>query len=196
MPSKRFNNLNQIKKRSFLSKAHKEFALHSYEGASITRLVSDLKMAKGSIYQYFDDKKDLYRFLVEHAYTQLFKVLKKTCPPPKSSTEFDAWYKKFLMVYIKFLCAIPSYARLMERNKTDAINLLTYSLVDQMVANASQNTKSVANLYALKSLPFLIFNYILHTKKIDVDELIINDKSIEMHSDKLLYLCEAFLNRN
>src|SRR5690606_37268788 len=40
-----------------------EFTLNSYDDASITRVVKELGIAKGSVYQYFDNKLELFLFL-------------------------------------------------------------------------------------------------------------------------------------
>lgn len=45
----------------------KEFALNNYDNASISRIVETLGIAKGSVYQYFDDKFDLWMYLKEEA---------------------------------------------------------------------------------------------------------------------------------
>jgi len=198
MPSERFYKLKQVKKRTFLRMAYKEFALHSFEGASITRLVSDLKMAKGSVYQYFNDKEDLYNYLVEHAYSQLYSLLTKTSPISSSTNGFDAWYKNYLLVYLKFFCAIPAYALLIKRNKTDFIESENESekLISEMVISASNKSLNNETIYALNTLPITIFNYIIISNQIDIKELIESDGTLDISSNKLLYLCEAFLNKN
>lgn len=45
-----------------------EFARHPYEEASLSEIVSRLQIAKGSMYQYFTDKKALYRHVVQEVY--------------------------------------------------------------------------------------------------------------------------------
>lgn len=47
--------------------ALEEFADRDYDGASVSRVVARAGIAKGSIYQYFIDKKDLYLHLVDEA---------------------------------------------------------------------------------------------------------------------------------
>ena len=48
----------------------KEFAEHPYEQASLSRIVENCGIAKGSMYQYFEDKLDLYLYIVDLAYEQ------------------------------------------------------------------------------------------------------------------------------
>lgn len=65
-----FERLKSDKKQQFIEAAFEEFALHSFQEASLNRLVKKLGIAKGSIYQYFDDKKALYLYLKNYAVAQ------------------------------------------------------------------------------------------------------------------------------
>ena len=65
MPKATFLNLPEEKKKIIEEKAINEFAAFGYDKASINRIVEKCKIAKGSFYQYFDDKKDLFLYLVK-----------------------------------------------------------------------------------------------------------------------------------
>ena len=67
MPKSTFLNLSEEKRQAFLDRALEEFGLHGYRKASVSNIVKSLEIAKGSVYQYFDHKADLYRYLVEYA---------------------------------------------------------------------------------------------------------------------------------
>lgn len=67
MPKQTFWNLPPAKRDAFTQIALEEFAAHDYNTASVTNIVARAGIAKGSVYQYFTDKQDLYLFLIEHA---------------------------------------------------------------------------------------------------------------------------------
>ena len=67
MPTKTFLNLSEEKKQAFIEACYEEFALNDYESASLNNIVKKLDIAKGSIYQYFKNKRELYFYLVEYA---------------------------------------------------------------------------------------------------------------------------------
>ncbi len=67
MPLPTFFNLSEERRRCITKAAIAEFANHSYEAASISSIVTQAKIAKGSFYQYFADKQDLYLYLVDDA---------------------------------------------------------------------------------------------------------------------------------
>lgn len=64
MPKPTFHNLPPEKRERIVQLAIDEFAEHPYRQASLSRLVTRAGIAKGSIYQYFENKFDLYRWLV------------------------------------------------------------------------------------------------------------------------------------
>lgn len=64
MPRKTFDNLPAQKRQRFVGAAVDEFSEHPFRQASITRLVATLGIAKGSVYQYFENKRALYQWLV------------------------------------------------------------------------------------------------------------------------------------
>lgn len=65
MPKETFFNLPAEKQALIFDVAIAEFALHPYEQASVNRVVARADIAKGSFYQYFENKKDLYLYLLQ-----------------------------------------------------------------------------------------------------------------------------------
>lgn len=63
MPKETFYRLKPAKKKALIDAFLEEFSQHLYEDASITSVVKKLGIAKGSVYQYFEDKLDLYLYL-------------------------------------------------------------------------------------------------------------------------------------
>nr|WP_068618035.1 TetR/AcrR family transcriptional regulator [Paenibacillus tuaregi] len=64
MPTHTFFNLSAEKRSLIVSASLNEFHLSGFEKASIARIVAAAGIARGSFYQYFDDIKDLYRYLI------------------------------------------------------------------------------------------------------------------------------------
>lgn len=68
MPKSTFFNLPQEKREHIFAQALIEFSRHPFERASLSEIVSSAGIAKGSMYQYFQDKKDLYKYVVQRVY--------------------------------------------------------------------------------------------------------------------------------
>jgi len=71
-PLKTFKNLSRAKQDRITEAAIYEFSEKGYTGASINSLVEGLGIAKGSIFQYFGDKKGLFLFIFNKS-TELVK---------------------------------------------------------------------------------------------------------------------------
>ncbi len=65
MPLQTFLNLPEDKRQKIIDCAVDEFAQHDYQSASVSRMVAQAGISKGSLYQYFTDKSDLYNYLLE-----------------------------------------------------------------------------------------------------------------------------------
>ncbi len=63
---KTFNNLPEERKEQVLTVCLREFSLHDYDTASLSGIVSELGLAKGSFYRYFENKKSLYLYLIDY----------------------------------------------------------------------------------------------------------------------------------
>lgn len=63
---KTFNNLTEERQQEIILVCLEEFALKEFQSASLSAIVSKLKIAKGSFYRYFESKQTLYYFLLDH----------------------------------------------------------------------------------------------------------------------------------
>ncbi len=89
MPKPTFFNLPDDKREHILTLAIDEFAQNSYQSASISRIVKQAGIAKGSFYQYFEDKKDLYLYLIQLAGEQKAAFFNRFTPPKESMGTFE-----------------------------------------------------------------------------------------------------------
>lgn len=64
MPKQTFFNLPEDKKTLIIEAAVNEFYEKGFEKASIAKVIEGAKIPRGSFYQYFEDKNDLYGFII------------------------------------------------------------------------------------------------------------------------------------
>ncbi len=64
MPKETFLNLGEDKKKKITDAFFKEFTKCSYDDASLNSIVKSAGISKGSIYQYFEGKLDLFMYLI------------------------------------------------------------------------------------------------------------------------------------
>ena len=65
MPSSTFFRLPEEKRRRLVDAAWEEFSQVRYADASINRIIQSARIPRGSFYQYFEDKDDLFGYLME-----------------------------------------------------------------------------------------------------------------------------------
>lgn len=111
MPNQTFFNLPENKREKLTEIAIAEFAAYGYNSASISRIVADAKIAKGSFYQYFQDKKDLYLHLVELASHERITFLRST-NPPELEQSFFRYLRWLLGASAQFDLAHPKISRI------------------------------------------------------------------------------------
>ena len=64
MPKETFFRLPQEKQERILEAALDEFSTVTFTEASINRIIQKAGIPRGSFYQYFDNKEDLYQFII------------------------------------------------------------------------------------------------------------------------------------
>lgn len=65
MPTITFEKLSDDKKDIIESAAVKEFSTYTYDQVSINRIIQDINMPRGSFYLYFENKEDLYLYIIK-----------------------------------------------------------------------------------------------------------------------------------
>lgn len=67
MPKDAFHKISEEKKNIIIKAALSEFGNNSYKNSSLNNIVKITKIPKGSFYQYFEDKLDLYKYVLSLA---------------------------------------------------------------------------------------------------------------------------------
>lgn len=199
--SKTFNRLPDKKKQHFLDAAFKEFSLHDYESASITNLVKELGIAKGSVYQYFKDKQALYEHLLSSAYKSLEALTAKACPFNTNDDFFD-WFTRYLIVQSKFQLSFPQYALLfqhLEKKTEQETNQIHQEIESQWENGIIFNFPAVLfdtkqSTALLSKSPRMIFNQLAQSYNIDLVQIVENEQSVEVPGNELVDYCTKWVD--
>lgn len=111
MPKETFFNLNEEKRNKIFDTALKEFAVNDYNSASINNIVENAEISKGSMYQYFENKKDLYLYLLDQASDKKLKFISKNTEANKE--DFFELLKAMHLEGAKFDLTNPKYSKLL-----------------------------------------------------------------------------------
>ncbi len=96
MPNKTFFNLPEQKRQRIEEFAAEEFAKYGYQAFSITKIVKRTGIAKGSFYQYFKDKHDLFLHLVTLAEEEKMLFFKNRQPSKQENKDLFAYLRWLL----------------------------------------------------------------------------------------------------
>jgi AcrR family transcriptional regulator len=101
-----FAKLPPEKRERILDAAIDEFSRWGYDKSSINRMVDRLGIAKGSIFQYFGSKKNLYFHIFSHGVSLVKRTL-KAVKAETDSEEFFVRLAKSLQAGIHFIQRYP-----------------------------------------------------------------------------------------
>lgn len=118
MPKKTFLNLPEEKQKKIYDAASDEFSQFSYDNASINRIVKKSEISKGSIYQYFEDKKDIFKYLINKIYEEKMKYVSPEMLNPGNTNIFTLMREMYL-VGIKFANENPKLTQISLRFISD-----------------------------------------------------------------------------
>ncbi|HPZ22566.1 MAG TPA: TetR/AcrR family transcriptional regulator [Bacillota bacterium] len=102
MPTKTFFNLSEPKRKRIFSAAVEEFASRRFSEASINQIVKEAGISRGSFYQYFTGKEDLYLYVL----TEIGKEKISAAVPHQVSDNED-----FFTAYLAMIKDILAWAR-------------------------------------------------------------------------------------
>lgn len=114
MPKDTFFNLTEDKRSSIISAAIEEFSEASYNTASINQICRKSNIPKGSFYQYFTDKLDLYVYIMSLAIEEKIKFFSKALAEFNGLTLLDQIRLLFLKG-LEFAKNHPQYSALGEQ---------------------------------------------------------------------------------
>ena len=140
------------RKKELIEAALDEFSVHSYQNASLNKIIENAGISKGKFYYRFKDKKTFYLFLQESAYKEQLEFQDKRMKE-LAGDELDFFEKIMLRTQIGAECAarFPKYAKftmmfLNEKENEDTKEIIEYvndfhhktveAKVDEMVTDA------------------------------------------------------------
>ncbi|MCL1838438.1 MAG: TetR/AcrR family transcriptional regulator [Propionibacteriaceae bacterium] len=108
MPKQTFFNLPKTKREVIEQAALDEFAEYGFDNSNMNRIVGASGISKGSFYQYFDDKKDLYYHLIDTIVTQKMKMLEPVFNTYEANT-FSYNFEETFRIGLELADSKPKY---------------------------------------------------------------------------------------
>ncbi|HKY55164.1 MAG TPA: TetR/AcrR family transcriptional regulator [Anaerolineales bacterium] len=120
MPKQTFLNLPKEKRKAFIEIALDEFANNDYNTASVSKIVEKAGIAKGSVYQYFEDKQDLFMYLLDISNQEMMGVIQHS-PPPNPDADFFETLRWQMAASVQASLKYPVHSKLARRAYTSLL---------------------------------------------------------------------------
>lgn len=111
MPTGTFDRLPEDKRQRILDAAVKEFSTRNLRAAKLSNIIKDAQIARGSLYQYFDTKEDLYVFVFDTLRTQRAQYVQPAFALYKKEP-FLRFFEEFYLRDSGFLLMNPAHIQL------------------------------------------------------------------------------------
>ncbi len=211
MPKQTFFNLPEEKREMIMNAAIEEFAEYGLENASTNRIVKNSGIAKGSFYQYFEDKQDVFMHLLDLVEKQEIEFFKNEHPPDLNMDVFH-YFRWMVKKGMEFGLAHPReiqaawrvllgegfyYGKNLEgyrQKTTQALTLMIRQAMERGEVDPSVDVELA--VMVMETWSNAITNYVLNEgmKQKDVLKWMRSRKTQET-IDKLLYVMEYGLRK-
>lgn len=111
MPKDTFFNLPKEKQEKLMEVAIEEFAKNGYQKCSIQTIADRAGVAKGSMYQYFDSKKELFFYILDLAGQKKMEIASNIMKGNPNQSFFDLMEAMFI-IGMQFAAQHPELYRI------------------------------------------------------------------------------------
>jgi AcrR family transcriptional regulator len=210
MPKSTFLNLPEEKRNVILNAAIDEFAEYGLENASTNRIVSKSGISKGSFYQYFEDKQDLFMYLLTVLEREKMEYFKGKHPPSmnmdtfqyfrwmiKTGMEFNSAYPRLVQAISRVMfnegMYYKNFANIRERSM-QGLRTMIREAIERGEVDPSVDVELAVMI--METWSNAISNYILQEgmKQKDIMKWVRSAKTQQM-IDKMLYVMEYGLRK-
>ncbi|BBB49517.1 TetR/AcrR family transcriptional regulator [Pelolinea submarina] len=180
------------KKEELIKAALDEFTEKNFSEASLNTIIKKAGISKGSFYYHFENKEDLYLYLLNHAFNAKWEFIRARGDHNPATLEKDDLFAKIKIqarLGAEFAAAYPQYYQLAMKFSSEkgheiydtALDMLgnkSENIFDEMVEAAIRNGNIKDHFsrdFVVKILRYLInhFNEIFdHQEGIGLDELL------------------------
>lgn len=181
MPTKTFLNLSADKREKIIKAAVDEFSTKQYEQVVISEIIKRAEIPRGSFYQYFVDKQDLYLHLIDVIKDEKMKFLADDLRNFEG-IDFIDLVKKLYDDGVKFAYKYPRYVKIMDfllknRNEIyDKIIAENMVVAENLYVNLIEKDKSKGLIREEIDTRIFAKMIVQLTSNIAIEELNLNDE--------------------
>src|ERR1700743_3724791 len=118
MPKPTWRNLPEERRERVLRAAMAEFGAQGYSGGSLNVIAREAGVAKGSLFQYFDDKFDFFAYVAEQASLSIYAEMLSHLTAPPAGRSFVDHLGDLVEIWMDYMARHP-----LERGVTAATTM-------------------------------------------------------------------------
>ncbi|MER7717727.1 TetR/AcrR family transcriptional regulator [Streptomyces flaveolus] len=107
MPTPTWQRLDPARRERIVTAAMEEFGRHGYSAGSLNTVARDAGVAKGSLFQYFDDKLDLFQHVAETAAQRVRDALSSWLGTIPEGTTYHAFFCGAVLAWVDYFADHP-----------------------------------------------------------------------------------------
>jgi AcrR family transcriptional regulator len=107
MPRPTWANLDAERRERVLQAAMAEFGRHGYSGGSLNVIAREAGVAKGSLFQYFDDKFDFFAHVAEYTSLRVYAAMEPGLDAPGADTSLVEHFVGLVDEWIGYMADHP-----------------------------------------------------------------------------------------
>lgn len=107
MPRPTWANLDADRRNRVLHAAMAEFGRHGYSGGSLNVIAREAGVAKGSLFQYFDDKFEFFAHVAEHTSLRVYEAMLPSLTEPAPGASMTEHFVGLVDVWIAYMAEHP-----------------------------------------------------------------------------------------
>ncbi len=198
LPFQTFYNLPEDKRKLIIEASLDEFYDYGYQKANISRIVEKTNIARGSFYQYFKDKQDLYRYIIIEVIGNLKHSYANNELKDIETMQFANIIRELFMSGIKFYCDYPKMANI----AVDFTRIRDLKLKSEILGySSSKNSDFFINLIEErkkkgeinKAIDSKVLSHLITTLSISFSDYFVEESSQDFHDHKLIDIVDNMI---
>jgi AcrR family transcriptional regulator len=194
MPTETFFNLEPEKQQRIMEAATDEFAERTFKEAKLSNIIRSANIPRGSFYQYFSDKKDLYKYLFDLMAQRKIEFMSDLLPNPEHMSFMDLFEELYIRG-IKFAKSDPRFVKISRNLLLSGSNMMheifgdNLELGKQYYINYIETDKQLGRIradvdtelladFVMQTTTNIAFNEISRGEELDIDHMF--DRVIKM----------------
>ena len=178
MNLEKFEKLHENKKNRIIEAAMNEFIKEGFNGASTNTIVKNAEISKGALFNYFENKENLYLYLIKENLNKLLENFQDRKELPKS-LEFFEGLELFINANINFFTAHPNTFKFLANAITSAP-----PHIRETVLKAKRDLQGSVIKYIISNSSKEIFRDALQIERIENIILILLDSLSNKYIEK------------